>query len=92
MREYFGETIDYVKDEMHKVVPWKSVFSFELYNNTEYTLRVKIGSFNNFTTVNPRESFRFRLIYVDTFLCLQRKKRIWNAILEWDAGLCWKEN
>lgn len=54
MREYFGETIDYVGDEMHKVVPWKSVFSFELYNNTEYTLRVKIGSFDNFTTVKSQ--------------------------------------
>lgn len=62
MREYYGEKMEYIKDERHNVIPWESVFSFELYNATEYTLKVRErGSFGSFTTVKSQEIIRIQI-------------------------------
>lgn len=64
MREYYGEAMNYVKDRRHNVIPWERVFSFELYNATEYTLKVRKrerGSFDSFTTVKSQEIIRIQI-------------------------------
>ena len=47
MREYYGELsncLKYIEDKNHKAIPWKEYpFSFEFYNNTNYTLELKRG-------------------------------------------------
>lgn len=67
MREYYGELsncLEYIENKNHKAIPWKEYpFSFEFYNNTNYTLELKRGKFyhHTFAIVTPKEKIQIQV-------------------------------
>ncbi len=73
MREYYGELencLEYIEDKNHKAIPWKmGAFTFEVQNDTEYTLELKSGNcYNSFATLRPKEKTQ---IWVDKFRSIE---------------------